>query len=112
MPVSVAPQHLLHSHQPAEVTCRALITGRTGNRQHPLRRHLALRILDPGSDQLGERIDIAWPRFSCLRPAGLGPLDDPLDRLMRRAAQLSRAAIRPDLVIRRNVVHTLPCRLQ
>jgi hypothetical protein len=91
MPVSVAPQYFLLGHQPAEVTCRALITGPTGNRQHPLVRHLALRLLNPSSDQLGERIDIAWSRFPWPRPAGLGALDDPLDRLMRRAPQRGRA---------------------
>src|SRR5262245_37286034 len=39
---------------------------------------------------------ISWPR-----PAHLGPRDEPLDRLMLRAAQLGRAAIRPDLLMPR-----------
>src|ERR1700710_2811923 len=71
MPVSVAPQYFLLGHQPAEVTCRALITGRAGDPQHAFRRHLALRLLDSGRDQLGESIDIAWSRLWRWWTAGL-----------------------------------------
>jgi hypothetical protein len=43
---------------------------------------------------------------------GLNALHNPFDGLMRRAAQLGGTPKRSDLSIRRNDVHTLPCRLQ
>jgi len=62
--------------------------------------------------QVGDRVEIPWTRLPWRRTAGLGALHDPFDGLMSGAAQIGGSPIGPDLVVRRNDVHTLPCRLQ
>src|ERR1700741_1273178 len=106
MPVGFTPQFFLLGDQPAEVTRRTLIARRAGDRQQPLRRDPAIGRGYPCGHQVGERVEVSWPWLPRWRPACLSPLDHPLDRLVSGAAQLGRAAIRPDLVIRRNDVHT------
>ncbi len=100
--------------QAAEVTCRPLVAGGTGDRQHPLGRHPTLRTSRP------VRRPARSPHRNCATrstrggggSAGLELLDDPFDGLVGGAAQLGGASVRPDLLIGRNDVHAVPRRLQ
>ena len=60
----------------------------------------------PAQRQIGERIGVSGPRGSC-RVTGLGQLEDQIDCLVGGAGQLRRTALQPDLLTRRNDVHTL-----
>ena len=111
--IVLAPQRFLLSHQAAEVPRRARITGRAGDRQQPLGRDPATRLRHPLSHHVAHRVEIARPRRPLRRlAAGFGAFHNPLDRLMRGAAQLGGTTIRTDLPIGGDDVHSLPRRLQ
>jgi hypothetical protein len=109
----IAPQRFRLGDQAAEVTGRPLVSGRTGNRQHPLGRHPTLGLLDTLGDQFGHRIVVVGslgpPRCGI---ADFELLDDFLDGPMGGTAEQRSAPVRPDLLIGRNDVHTVLRRLQ
>src|SRR6478736_8648225 len=75
-----APQRFRLSDEAAEVTRGPVVSGCTGDRQHPLGRHPALGLGDAFGDQFGHCVEIAGP----LNPrwcgiAGFELVHDPFD---------------------------------
>ncbi len=109
------PPHRFHlGHRSAQGACRAGVARRLRHRQQPLRRDPPVRGLHPVHDQRAHSFRIPWPGHPVLPlvcRAALLPRHDPLDRLVRRAAQSGRAAIAPQFRIRIDYVHHIPRRL-
>ena len=104
---SYAPQHFLLSHQAAGIAIRPLAPGSPADRQQPLRQDLAVRLVGPNRHQVGDRVIAMW---ACSRGGGPQPRParSPVRRFCGWFRTTRRFAIRADLVIRRNDVHTLP----
>ena len=111
---AAAPVGLGRRHRPSEVACRPLVASCSGRRQQPLGADTTVGVLNPAGDQAGDPVGVATqqPRASHPGPARSLSFDDAPHCLVGDAADQSRGAVTPGLVVGVDDVHVVPHRLQ